>query len=270
MRWIKRLKWMRASKIIIPIALAISLVFAGFSVYAREAEYFVIRINEVDGISLALAMQEDMSDQTPRLLVPIDAGYEDATWTPNADYKYDPTKTATNLPNDIAQQTGVHSLYETKRRYSFFSFSFYVINNSDRAVDIDMRINIDSLTVGSNTTDNHLDDALRVMLIEGRPLLSDPDSYVIYKKREKTPEIEQELTNTLKEKNGYDNSATFEFESRTCVMERAGELAYKNVGVGKEHALRFTIVMWLEGWDPECIDPIRGETLKMSIDFTGY
>ena len=267
MRWTKRLKWIRASKIIIPIALAISLVFAGFSVYAKEAEYFVIRINEGDGVNLALAMERDLSDATPRLLVPVSAKYEDATWTPDKTLKYNPNRFGRNLPDDIAQHDGEHSVYETRGRYSFYSFSFWLINKSNRAVDVDMRMNIDSMTVGSNDMDFHIDDAVRVMVMEGEPLLSD-NTYTIYKKAERTEEAEKELTETLKAYDGYDNDKTVSFESDICIFNREDDWGYRSLAAGD--TIRFTIVIWLEGWDAECIDPIISETLKMSIDFTGH
>lgn len=267
MRWTKRLKWIRASKIIIPIALAISLVFAGFTFYAHEAEYFVLRIDNDSGVNLALAMKRDLSDATPRLLVPVNGGYEDATWTPDKALKYSPNRYGKNLPDDIAQHDGEHSVYETRNRYSFYSFSFWLINKSTRACDVDMRINIDSVTLKNNKIDKHIDEAVRVMVIEGEPLLSDGD-YIIYKKAEKTKDAEDELTKTLRERDGYDNSKVVSFVSDLCVLNREGDLGYKNLREGE--TIRFTIVVWLEGWDPECEDPIIGESLKMSIDFTGH
>lgn len=282
MRWTKRLKWIRASKIIIPIALAISLVFAGFSVYAREAEFFVLRVDNHDGVSLALTMNRDLSGQTPRLKVPVNGGYDNATWSPNT-LAYKDIKYSRNLPNDIAKYDGEHSVWETSGRMTFFSFSFWLVNNSKRAVDVDMRMNIDSMTVGKNSQDCHIDDAVRVMVIENEPLLSE-NKYVIYKKAEKNEENEELLHNVysdvVDEETGETKKVriggidyvsneenTFSFVSDAVIFERSGDLGYKNLAAGA--TLRFTIVIWLEGWDVECIDPIISESLKMSIDFTG-
>ena len=30
---------------------------------------------------------------------------------------------------------------------------------------------------------------------------------------------------------------------------------------------KYTVVIWLEGWDPECIDNIKGGVVKMSMNF---
>lgn len=262
MRWTKRLKWIRASKIIIPIALAITLVFAGFSVYAREAEYFVLRVNNEDGVNLMLTMNRDLSGQTPRLQVPVNGGYDNTTWIPN-DYSYNNGKyLGSELPDDIAKYDGEHSIYVTNGRMYYFSFSFWLVNNSSRAVDVDMRMNIDSITVGSNKSDIHIDEAVRVMVIEDEPLLSE-NKYRIYKKAERNEENEKLLEDNI----AYGTHNTYEFENDSCIFNREGYLGYKNLAAGD--TLRFTIVIWLEGHDAECIDPIKSESLKMSIDFTG-
>lgn len=261
---------MRASKIIIPIALAISLVFAGFSVYAKEAEYFVLRVNNPDGVELALTMNRDLSGQTPSLKVPVRGGYNHATWTPDRNLLYDNRRYGSNLPDDIAKQDGEHSIWESSDRMSFFSFSFWLVNNSKRAVDVDWQMYIDSMTVGSNIQNFHIDDAVRVMVIEDEPLLSD-NTYRIYKKAEKNQENEDLLHNVYDNDGNrvggidYGTHNTYNFEE-DCVFDRSGDLGIKNFEAGGTR--RFTIVIWLEGWDVECVDIIRNESLKMSIDFT--
>lgn len=263
MRWTKRLKWIRASKIIIPIALAISLVFAGFSVYAREAEYFVLRVKENNGVSLALTMNRDLSEQTTFLRVPVVGGYDNATYEPDKSLLYDPDRyyNINQLPNDIAKHDGVHAVFADKERLAFFSFSFWLVNNSERAVDVDMVFNIDSMTVGNNNSDIHIDDAVRVMIVEDEPLLSE-NTYVVYKKPEKNEENQKLLDDNVMYRN------TVNFASDLCVFKREGDLGYKNFKPAETK--RFTVVIWLEGYDAECIDAIRGDSLKMSIDFTGY
>lgn len=260
MKWTKRLKWLRISKIVIPIALAISLVFAGFTVYAHAADNFVLRVNNNEDVKLSLTMNRDLSGQTSRLVVPVDGRYEDVTYTPNKQYLYGQKKYSDNLPDDIAKQDGVHNIYFANKEIAFYSFSFWLVNNSDRAVDIDMRFNIDEMTVGTNKTDIHVDEAVRIMIIEDEPLLSE-ETYTVYKKAEKNEENQKILEGNVK----YGN--TVSFVSDMCVFDRSGLLGYKNVKKGE--TLRFTVVIWLEGWDPECTDEILEENLKMSLDFIG-
>ena len=263
MRWIKRLKWLRISKIVIPIALAISLVFAGFSVYAHEAEYFVMRINDNEGVNLALTMNRDLSGQSSVLRVPVLGGYDNATYEPDKAVTYDPSRyySINQLPDDIAKHDGVHSVLEARNRLLFYSFSFWLVNNSGRAVDVDMKFNIDSMVVNNKSSDIHIDDAVRVMIVEDEPLLSD-NTYVVYKKPEKNEENQKRLDDTVK----YGNIVNFVSDS--CVFYREGDLGIRNMAGGATK--RFTVVVWLEGNDAECIDAIRGDSLKMSIDFYGY
>lgn len=261
MRWTKRLKWLRVSKIVIPIALAISIIFAGFTVYAHQAENFVLRIANNEDVKLSLTLNRDLSNQTSRLVVPVDGRYEDETYEPNKSLLYNDIKYATNLPDDIAQQDGVHSIYEERQKIAFYSFSFWLVNNSERAVDVDMRMNIDEMTIATNDTGNHIDEAVRVMIIEGEPLLSD-GAYVVYKKPEKNAENQKLLDDNVK----YGN--TVDFESDLCIFNREGELGFPNLAEGETR--RFTVVIWLEGHDAECIDDIRADALKMSIDFVGH
>lgn len=261
MKWTKRLKWIRISKIVIPIALAISLVFAGFTVYAHKAENFVLRVNNDTDVKLSLTMNRDLSGQASRLIVPVICGYEDVTYEPSEQLLYGQKEYYDNLPDDIAKHDGEHSVFRSRDAYAFYSFSFWLVNNSDRAVDVDMIFNIDEMTVGTNRTENHIDDAVRVMLVEDEPLLSD-GTYTVYKKAEKSEENQKYIDGNIK----YGN--TVSFASDICVFERSGLMGYQNVGKGE--TLRFTVVIWLEGWDPECIDDIRKDSLKMSIDFIGH
>lgn len=263
MRWTKRLKLLRISKIVIPIALAVSLVFAGFSVFAKEAENFVLRINNDNEVNLALTLNRDLSEQTSYLRVPVGGSFEDVTYIPDTNLKYDSKQYMSNLPDDIALQDGVHNVYMHKNKLSFYSFSFYLVNNSARAVDVDMRFNIDSLVVADKNSDIHVDDAVRIMIIDGESLLSQ-GAYRIYKKAEKNEENQQHLNENVL----YNNEDATDFLSDSCIFERKGELGYRNIGIGD--TLRFTVVIWLEGWDEECIDEIMHDSLKMSIDFNGY
>lgn len=263
MRWNKRLKILRISKVVIPIALAVSLLFAGFAVFAREAENFVVRVNGPSDVRLVLGFDKDLSDATTHLVAPIGGRYEDVTYTPTKELLYDDIIYNTNLPDDIAQHEGVHSVYKGKNVLSFYSFSFYLKNESERAVDIDVSLNIDELVVADKKSTHHVDGAVRVMFIEEKPLLSD-DTYVVYKKPEPNEDDETDPENLGMVEYGN----VVPFASDRCVFTRSGDTGYKSVSAGE--IKRFTLVIWLEGWDPDCIDEVRYDSIKMSMDFTGY
>lgn len=246
---------------VIPLALAISLVFAGFAVFAREAENFVVRVSTPEDVRLALTYNRDLTNQTSRLVVPINGRYEDETFIPNPNELYGTKQYSYNLPDDIAKYDGVHTVYEDKNQIAFFSFSFYLVNNSDRAVDVDITLNIDELVVSDKNGAHHVDGAVRVMFIEGEPLLTE-NTYTVYKKYEASEEDEEPLKEVA-----YGNVVPF--LSDICVFKREGDMGYKNMAPGDEGKLRFTVVIWLEGWDVDCIDEVRYDSMKMSMDFKG-
>lgn len=285
MKWTKRLKWIRLSKIVIPIALAVTLLFAGFTVYANKAENFVIRIDNSNDVNLSLTLNRDLTNQTERLSVPL---YDEATKTPYRymDATYEPDKNllfnkkdfVRNLPDDIAKQDGIHPVFypaehlETNEKVipvSFYSFSFWLVNNSKRAVDVGIRLKIDEITHGTSNSTVNMSDAVRVMFIEGEPLLSD-ETYRIYKKADRTYDetTEEGLKKAEEDREQLSNikyGNVTEFKSDICIFERLGVLGLPQFPSGA--AQRFTMVIWLEGNDPECTDLIRKDSLKMSLDF---
>jgi hypothetical protein len=169
------------------------------------------------------------------------------------------------IPNDIATRTGINQGTDADGNVTYVAFSFYVINYSGRAVDLDLTLNLDSVTYNGNTTGYHVDDALRVMVIQGESLLTDED-YTIYAKAEKTEEDKAAL---------YEDSTiygeyydTTDWLSDKVIFERLGDEGITDLKNGE--AVKFTIVMWLEGRDVACSNSIFGEMAKLSMDFVGY
>lgn len=264
-KWSKRLKILRISKVVIPIALAVSLLFAGFAVFAREAENFVVHVTEPSDVKLLLDYDENFTNPTTRLVVPIDGWYDDVTYTPNTGLLYADIDRARNLPDDIAQYDGVHSVHINHDRLAFYSFSFYLLNASERAVDIDMSLDIDEVTIADKNGAHHVDGAVRVMFLEDKSLLSE-ETYTIYKMPEVDTALETDPEGLANVE--YNTDRVKFFESSDCVFSRTGDDGYKSVAIGEK--LRFTVVIWLEGWDPDCVDEVRYDKMKMSLNFQGW
>ena len=237
--------------------------------FATEAENFVVKIDDGGSEILALSYNEDLSDKTDHLYVPVEGYFRDVTWEPidpnditYQDSLYDPEKYGKNLPDDIAQHEGVHAIRIIGDQYAFFSFSFYLTNISTEVVGASMSINIDQMIVSKNKYNYHLDDALRVMLIEGKPLLSEKSGVYLYKKAESSYANELELASKI----AYSDYVATPFESASCIMSWNQDNGRELI-LQPNESRRFTIVMWLEGWDNECVDEIVPEYLKMSMSF---
>lgn len=62
--------------------------------------------------------------------------------------------------------------------------------------------------------------------------------------------------------NGEPEADTIPFESDTLVFSGTNE------ELEAEQTIKYTLVIWLEGDDPECLDNIRGGRVKMSMTFS--
>lgn len=274
MKWSKRLKWLRISKIVIPIALAVTLVFAGFSVYGNEAQNFVIRTQGVPEVRLALTNDYTFNDITTVLQIPVAGASTNSTFVKERTEITDQNpKIGIHNINDIALNEDISKPFVGKTEggefNQFTAFSFYLCNYSERAVDYDMEMNFDGFTHNDCST-NHIEDVLRIMIIEGERSLSE-SSYTVYAK----PEKNEENLKLLDENTDYyslDNPAESVVGYFEGNLDNGEKLVFKrnytDFEVGGKR--KYTVLMWLEGWDAECTDDIYGERAKMSIDFFGY
>lgn len=263
---------MRLSRIVIPIALAISLIFVGFTVYADDAQNFVIRARNEGEIRLSLTMNEDLSSQTSVLSVPFTGTQTATTFDPSNQYGeyenffYEEGQNVHNIPNNIAQLAGQHAgTYheeESGTSFTYTALSFWLVNNSDRAVDVDIVMSLDGLLTYANDYNHHIDDVLRVMVIEDTPLITD-ETYTVYAKAEDPshPYHEDAQAQPV-------NYQTTDFLSDRVIFEKRGDLGLRDFAAGA--IKKFTIVLWLEGNDEQCTNHIFGERAKLSIDFIGY
>lgn len=132
------------------------------------------------------------------------------------------------LPENLQATDGAHNGED------YIAHTFYLKNVGEDTVDYQAEINIESVALGA-------DEAVRVMIIHD-------DKETVYAKPKKgstQPEPD----------------ATKNFVSTTKIMsEPATDFA-----PGQVH--KYTVVIWLEGNDPECIDDIKGGEVKMSMNF---
>lgn len=160
--------------------------------------------------------------------------------SPTSDFKETPLILKTNslvymdniserwLPANIDQIEGPHS------KDNYLAYTFFVKNNGEKELSYMTEINI--LSVIKN-----VDEAVRVAVYKN-------GTKVVYAKRNKQ--------SNEPEKN------TVPFTSATQVMME------KQTGLKPKEVDRFTIVIWLEGDDPECLNDIMGGEMKMKMLIT--
>lgn len=148
----------------------------------------------------------------------------------NAGIVYDMTNiSGLDLPEDIDMVNGSHN------GKNYIAYTFYLINAGDDTISYQGEMTIDHVTKGT-------DEAIRV---------------AIYKNGEKTV-----YGKTKSDGTGIESDCDSEFLTASIVMREVKE------GFEPRDKDKYTVVIWLEGNDPDCVDDIIGGTIKFHLDFT--
>ena len=146
-----------------------------------------------------------------------------------ADIVYDMTNiSGEDLPDNIDKVNGNHN------GRNYIAYTFYLHNSGKDTITYEGDLTI------SNVTKN-VDEAIRVAVYTN-------GEKVVYGK-------------TKSDGSGKESDCDEEFASSTKVMQTFKE------GFKPNDKDKYTIVIWLEGNDPDCIDDIIGGTIKLGMDF---
>ncbi|MEG0771170.1 MAG: hypothetical protein RR436_04640 [Clostridia bacterium] len=131
-----------------------------------------------------------------------------------------------DLPNNLNELDGENS------NVNFISYTYYVKNSGKSTVTYQNTLNIENAS-------QNIDAAIRVKVYEN-------DKPTVYAKAK---------TDNVTAENG-----TTPFVSSTIAMQsRRSEFAPDDYD-------KYTVIIWLEGDDPECVDSIIGGTIKFTMN----
>ena len=155
--------------------------------------------------------------------------YEKSIATLNADIVYDMTNiSGADLPENIDRINGVHN------GDNYIAYTFYLINSGEDTVAYNGVMLMENVT-------NDVDEAVRV---------------AVYENGEKTV-----YGKTKSYGSGKESDCDKEFESSKAVMSTKKDKFQPGARD------KYTVVIWLEGNDPDCLDNIIGGTMKLSMKF---
>lgn len=155
--------------------------------------------------------------------------YDRSTATLNAGILYDMTNiSGRDLPDNIDKINGAHN------GDNYIAYTFYLINSGDDTVAYKGEMIMESVTMG-------VDEAIRI---------------AVYKNGEKTV-----YGKTKSSGQGKETDCDKEFETSAVVMSTKTD----NLKPGGKD--KYTVVVWLEGNDPDCVDEIIGGTMKLGMNF---
>jgi len=228
-RWPLRLFLKKVSWLIIALTGLPLVILMGFSVYGNSVGDLVVSIEAqtVRALSLSETGEFGTLDATSLLAAEGIKDIRDST------YYY--------IPDNIAEGNGLKS---DKNENFYFAYSFYLKNVSTVSVGYSVILKLDENTKG-------VDQAIRIMII------IDDDEPLIFArpKADGTPEELVSDGNAIK-------------KSYTTIPFVGNEAEIITQPVTEVDSIqKYTVVMWLEGWDADCRDDIVGGNLSASLTF---
>lgn len=236
MKWLTRLKLLKISKYGIIVCFIVSAVFAAFSIYGAQVGNLTISA-QYSNVNLALYDTDALDNPQSRLNF---KGVNDQDNVTLEDFQSDISVINATL--------GGHN--DENKRY--LAFTFVVQNQSNIEADVVYSINLLRQTrkVGS---------AIRVMVIED-------NVQTIYAKVKEVEDNRIEVTSpgttagAIGDPEDYPYM-TVPFYSDEVICQQTINRLQSNAMV------KFTVILWMEGWDLQCDDTIKGSKLQMNMNF---
>ena len=247
-KWTTRLKIKRISTFVIIFCLIFLVILAGFTLYGDKVGNFVVVLKE-DKVKISACLTKDFdSDKTSQFDVP---GIE-----------YLSPTTFKDLSDSLSHNVGIKNDEQNK----YIAFSFYLLNLTDRAVGYDMSVEIVDELAGTKNGNYKPSDALRILILEERELNESLEGSkslkadgTIYAREEDSEEGKEEL-----KKAEYPSDKVTYFANDKLIVNA------KEIALAVDEVIKYTVVIWIEGYDVSCTDELIGGRLKMKMNFSAY
>lgn len=228
-RWPLRLFLKKISWLIIAVTGVALVILIGFSIYGNNVGDLIITVDAktVRSLSLSETGAFAATDSTTLLSAEGIKNIRDST------YSY--------VPDSIREGNGAKS---DKVNNHYFAYSFYLKNMSNVSIGYAATLKLEQVS-------QKIDEAIRIMI------LIDEDEPLIYARPKANGDAEELIDDGNPIKKPYTTQKLIGNE-----MDVVTQLA-----VEVDKVQKYTVVMWLEGWDADCNDGIIGGKLSLSLTF---
>jgi len=235
----KRKQIMRFLLIILVLMLLLMSTVFGCSTFLNKAGRFTINLDpeSMSKYGLSISDTEDFKDPTVLLQGTAIENMDNITkeWILNDPANKDNFNYQKDDPTykDFAEIDKIDGDHNGK---NYIAYTFWIRNSGTEDSGYYGSLDLDSVAKGT-------DDAIRVMVFRnGVP--------TVYGKVPKDPDAKY---------------AKFAIDKYFVSSDKVMEVTNKNFKAGAKD--KYTIVLWIEGWDPECVDNIKGGEVKLSMNF---
>ena len=248
-----------------------SLVIISF--LGRTVGTFSVKLTNSD-VKLSLSEKISFKDATSYLHFDSVPSLRETTFTnlPSADYLDNEDTPVMNDETAIKNEKGeIESIY-------FIKYTFYIRNVGNSIARYNLSINITDSQKSNDGTNRYVDDTLRIMVYENDPAVAGSHDFKVYAKESDQYNYDKDGNRTMREfvsiipsdhkedpANGYILADSF-ISSSVAARYEVGNFA-------KNDVMRYTLVVWLEGEDPDTDnsdEPPEGATLKLGVDIAAY
>lgn len=261
----------KRKKVVAIVSLISSVVVVAFVILAfigKDLGNFTL---EVKGSGAELALSKDSTFDNTTSFYTVDKLATFETYTIKSipeDDVLDNENSSDNLGKKINADGEVTALY-------YFKLTYFIKNVGDDTANYDLKLKLTENNKSYNTNSS-LDEILRVRFYENT-ISSSTHNQVTYAKATNSVRHDSDgnITNSEcigKETDGLCDSYLSDTTGETTPFydsETVFKRSYKGLKAGD--SMRYTIVFWLEGEDPECKDEKpQGATLKLDMSYEAY
>ena len=253
-----------------------SLVIVSF--LGRTVGTFTVSLNNSE-VKLALSEEKNSNQNSTYLRVNTDAKYVEYTYE---SLKYradvlDDEQTPYNVGEyEYTYLDRASGKMKTGKGLEFLKYTFYVKNLGSKTASYKLKVNINDRTRADDNSGRSLDDTLRVMVFQNEAN-KDTHNYLVYAKKaaENNYDINGNVTNRefIAKYDERTNRETEEYPLAEVFNDGNTIAEYEVNNFVKDDIMRYTVVIWLEGADPQSIpteEYPEGATLKLAIDISAY
>ena len=211
-----------------------------YTMLMRILGLLVIILTAIIAIAYAISYFYDKFGSFTVRINKYDMVRQGLTLSETPDYEISNARLDADIVHDMTNISGediplnVDSINGAHNGESYIAYTFYLINSGDDTLTYTGEMSIENVT-------KDVDEAIRI---------------AVYKNGEKTV-----YGKTKSNGGGKESDCDSEFTSSTVVMTTEHE---KFEPQAKD---KYTVVIWLEGNDPDCLDNIIGGTLKLGMTF---
>ncbi len=248
-----------------------SLVIISF--LGRTVGTFSVKLTNSD-VKLSLSEKASFQDATSYLHLDTIPTLRETSFVnlPDANYLDNEDTPVLNDESIVKNEKGqIESMY-------FVKYTFYIRNVGNSIARYNLSINITDSQKSNDGTNRYVDDTLRIMVYENDANAAGAHDYRVFAKESDQYNYDADGNRTMREfvsirpddhkedaANGYILAESFVSASVAAKYE-VGNFA-------KNDVKRYTLVVWLEGEDPDTDnsdEPPEGATLKLGVDIAAY